>query len=445
MHTGWFVYICSLLLLPCHAMRDYYSIENNKVVQTCAYVSNSDSFVQRWFRVRDPYIAISSPEKEKWETEFGVYSLVMGGEDMQKVTIGLNPYFKVCDEIALMQGYCEHESDESNSKKSSLADLIDSGLFSYPIESFMFNNKDEDHVYELDKSGIYCIMFLGSDIPEAAEGFTLEVSWVQSFGNLLISDYYRMFISTDFAIVYLLVAMILSYLTYRKIGKSQTATAIDKLQYKKYTLQYKFILFYWCYGILYLFTVIHYLLLNKYDYFSGSFVLPLVNFLTLSLSTITTVWLIYNLMLFSSGIWFTGCKTSNSKIYLTRAVSIILIVEMTLYDFEASAIYSLIGDNKIDFLSTVIYIEYVLIFFVCLIWSILTSFSITEKKLKNTFYITIILLSFLFSVLIFGAHTLSATATSSALAYVFEFIFTLVITMLWFNVVLENNQFQFKL
>jgi hypothetical protein len=440
-----YILLLASLLPYSNALIDYYSLNNNKVLQTCAYVSNSEDSIQKWFRNNDPYIKIHFPTIENLEKKIEVYTLIMGGDDMKKVTIGLNPYYKICDELALSNKFCEHETDEIHLKKNSLADLINLNSFNYPIESFMLSTLDEnDHIYQLDKSGIYCIMFLTSEIPENLESLNIEVDWIQSYGKLLISDFSRMFSSVIFSIIYFLIAIILSILIYKKIqiDDKKTSITIDNLKFKKYTLQFKFILFYWCYGIVYLSNALNYLTLNKFGYSTISIFVPLTNLISLISSTLITIWLIYNLMLFSAGAWFdNGFKNSNYKLNLIKLICIILIFEMLLYDIETSSIYSLIGDTPTDFLSTIIYIEYLFIFILSFIWAIITSFTINDKKLKSIYFITIGLLTLLFSTIIFGAYIFSETAYSATIAYSVEFIFTLVLTMLWYNVVLENNQF----
>jgi hypothetical protein len=120
-------------------------------------------------------------------------------------------------------------------------------------------------------------------------------------------------------------------------------------------------------------------------------------------------------------------------------------VEMLLFDIESSSIYSLIGYGPTDILSTVIYVEYILIMLTCIIWAFLTSYSITDKRTKNVYLITMGMLSMLFSIIIFGAHFFSQTVQSTAVANVIEFVFSLILAMLWFNVVYDNNQLYMKL
>ncbi len=447
---GLYALTTALLLsaAPALGLVDYYSLNNNKVLQTCAYISNAEDGIANWFRSQEPMLKIHFPKNEDSHpnANVNVYTLIMGGEDMNKATIGLNPYYKVCDEYALKQGYCEHESDEANAKKMKLAELIDSKSFSYPIESFMLNSKGDDHIYKLDKSGIYCVMFLTTDLAEPhLDDFIVEVDWIQSFGALLVTDFSRMFTSVYFAIAYIIVAMILSFFTYRKISRDGSSINIDVLKHKKYVIQYKTILFFWVYGILYLATVFQFYVLNKHGYGTESPMVPITNFACLSLSTIITVWLIYNLMLFSAGAWFNALKGSSTKLYVARVVSSILAVEMLLFDIESSSIYSLIGYGPTDILSTVIYVEYILIMLTCIIWAFLTSYSITDKRTKNVYLITMGMLSMLFSIIIFGAHFFSQTVQSTAVANVIEFVFSLILAMLWFNVVYDNNQLYMKL
>lgn len=440
-----YLFLLLSLLSRSFALTDYYSISNNKVLQTCAYVSNSEYAIQKWFHVQDPKIKIHFPSIKNLDKKIDVYTLIMGGEDMKQVTIGMNPYYKVCDEFALSGKFCEHESDDDHLKKSSLADLIDSGSFSYPIESFMLSTSDEkDHIYNLDKSGIYCIMFLTSEIPEdlATDSILVEVDWIQSYGNLLISDFSRLFTSVGFTIIYIFIALVLSFLVYRRIQKSgKTAVSIDTLKVKKFTIQYKFILFYWCYSLVYLSTSMNYLVLNKFDYTTDSFFVPLTDLISLVATTLTSVWVIYNLMLFSAGAWLDNFKNNNKKLIFIKTICLILIFEMLLYDIETSSIYSLIGNTPRDWLSVIIYIEYLGIFLLSFIWAILSTFKINDRKLKNIYYITIGLLTALFSLIIFGANVFSVTAQTATFAYTAELIFTLILTMIWFNVELENNQF----
>lgn len=436
--------LVTLFASVCLALTDRYSIENNKVLQTCAYVSNSDTFLQSFFRSKEPYIKILLPKEDNPDEKVEVYTLIMGGEDMTKVTIGLNPYYKVCDEYALAGGFCQHESDESHSKKLSLPDLIDANTFSYPIESFMLGSSDEGHVYNLEKSSIYCIMFLTSTIPEGRENLTVEVEWVQSFGKLLVSDFNRLFTSLYLALAYTAVGVYLFVSIYLKVQNDKTSISLDSLKYKKYTLQYKFLIYHLGMAFLYMVTMVHYLVLNNYGYNTSSIVVPLSNLISLSLTTLLTVWLIYNLMLFSAGAWFGGLKNSSLKLYVARFFALVLVFEMLVYDVETSSIYSLIGDTPIDFLSIIIYIEFIIIFVLCIAWAILTSFSIKDSKLKNSFYVTIALLTIAFSTVIFGAYIFSATAQASAVAYIIEFIFAVIVTLIWNNVVIENYEIVLK-
>lgn len=433
------------LISASFALSDIYNIENNKVLQTCAYVSNSDTFFQKMFYRQEPSIKIHLPKIQGVSDNFEVYTLVMSGEDMSKVQIGLNPYYKVCDEYALSSGYCEHEPDEEHLKKLTLAELIDAKSFSHQIESFMLNTKsEEDHVYKLAQSSIYCIMFLSSTVPEDQESISVEVDWTQSFGNLLVSDFTRMVHSLYFAIPYFTLASYLLISIYFKIQKDKTSVSLDSLKYKKYTLQYKFIIFNFGTGFLYLVTMLNYLILNKYGYSTDSVVVPLSNLIMLALTTIINVWLIYNLMLFAAGAWFGGLKNSSLKLYVSRIIAIVLISEMLVFDMETSSIYSLIGGSPRDFLSIVIYIEFLLVYVLSLVWAVLTSFSIKERKLKNMFYITMILLTMNFGIVLFGAHVFSSTAQNAAIAYSIEFVFALIVSLLWNNVIIENNELVLK-
>ena len=435
--------LVTLYASVCLALTDSYSIENDKVLQTCAYVSNSDTFLQKFFYAHEPSINIHFPKQNGVEN-VEIYTLIMGGEDMNEVTINLNPYYKVCDEQALANGYCQHEPDEIHYKKKTLPDLIDSNSFSYPIESFMLSSSEEDHVYKLSKSSIYCVRFLTSSIPEGHAGLNVEIDWVQSFGLLLVSDFSRMFTSLYFFLAYGALGAYVFVSTYFKIQKDKTSISLDSLKYKKYTLQYKFLIFHWGSAFLYLVTMIHYLVLNKYGYITDSIIVPFSNLIALSLTTLLTVWMIYNLMLFAAGAWFSGLKNSSLKLYVARFVAIVLVFEMLIYDMETSSIYSLIGEAPTDFLSIVIYFEFLGIFVLGLAWAILTSFTIKDSKLKNTFYLTIVLLTIIFSTVIFGAYIFSATAQASAIAYAIEFVFSLIVTLLWNNVVIENNEIVYK-
>lgn len=437
--------IITLFSSCCYGLTDFYDVKNNQVLQTCAYVSNSENFLQRFFYTQEPLIKLKLTETQGVDQQCEVYTLIMGGEDMKKVTIGLNPYYKVCDEYALSNGYCEHESDEDHLKKQLLSDLIDSNSFSYPIESFMLklngqSPDDENHIYKLDKSSIYCIMFLTTTIPESQESLRIEVDWQQSFGKLLVSDFNRMFSSLYFSIIYFIVGIYLLISIYYKIQKEKTSISIDSIKFKKFTFQYKFIIFHFGTSLTYFFTMLNYLILNKFGYGTDSIIVPISNLFSLISTTFITVWLIYNLMLFSAGAWFGGLKNSSLKLYISRIFSIVLILEMLLFDMETSNIYSLIGDSKRDFLSILIYIEFLIIFIISIFWSIFTSFNIKDRKLKNLFYISIGLLTFSFSIVLFGAHIFSATAQSASIAYSIEFVFALIITLLWNNVIIENNE-----
>ncbi|KAG0675359.1 hypothetical protein C6P40_001537 [Pichia californica] len=438
--------LLSCFISSCIALTDYYTIKNNEVLQTCAYVSNSDSFFQKFFYVQEPSIKIHLNGKEGVDEPFEVYTLIMGGEDMNKVTIGLNPYVKICDEFASVNGFCQHESDEIHLKKQTLPELIDSDSFTFPIESFMLNtkNNEEDHIYTLDKSSVYCIMFLTSTLPQSEENLLIEVDWKQSFGKLLVSDFTRMFNSLYFTLLYSFIGIYLLISVYFKIKNDNTSISLDSIKYKKYLLQYKFIIFHWGTALIYFATMINYLILNKFGYSTNSIILPISNLICLSLTTILTVWVIYNLMLMSAGAWFGGLKNSNLKYNIAKFTSIALILEMLIYDMETASIYSLIGPSKRDFLSIIIYIEYLIIYIISIIWAILTSYNIKEKKLKNIFYITIGLLTFCFAIILFGAHIFSSTVQSSTLAYTIEFVFSLIITLLWNNVIIENNEIQLK-
>lgn len=439
-------------ILPSLALTDFYTINNNKVLQTCAYVSNAESGIARWFRMRDPYIKVNLVRSDNLFADVDVYTLIMGGPDMNKISIGFNPYYKVCDEFALNDKYCEHESDESNSKKLSLVELIDSGGYKFPIESFMLNTKKEtDHIYTLDRSGIYCAMFLTSNIPDTVEDIAVEVEWVQSYGNLLVSDFKRLFSTVVFTFAYIGVAIVLSFLTYRKINLNEnTSITINNLKFQKFTLQYKFILFFWAYGILYLSTSVHYILLNKYDYTTDSLIIFFTNVLDLALSTIVSVWTIYNLMLFSAGSWIhvditnTNKTSHNLQVKTAKIIAVVLVIQMLIYDMEESTIHSLIGNVPKDWLSTCIYIEYFLIYILTLTWAVITWTKIQEKKLKTIYLITTALLGILFAIIILGVRLFNHTAQTASIAYTVEFIFTVVVAFLWHNVIFENNTLVLK-
>lgn len=435
--------VATLYASACVALSDTYTIGNDKVLQTCAYVSNSENFLQRLFYSQEPSINIHFPKQNEAEN-VEVYTLIMGGEDMNKVTIGMNPYFKVCDEYALAGGFCQHESDETHYKKKTLPELIDSNSFGYPIESFMLSSSGDDHVYKLTKSSVYCVMFLTSSIPEGHAELTVEIDWVQSFGSLLVSDFDRMSTSLYFFLAYGALGAFVFVSTYLKIQNDKTSVSLDHLKYKKYTLQYKFLIFHWGSAVLYLVTMIHYIALNKYGYITNSIIVPFSNLAALSLTTLLSVWMIYNLMLFSAGAWFGGLKNSSLKLYAARFIAIVLVFEMLVFDVETSSIYSLIGEAPTDFLSVVIYFEFIAIFLLGLVWAISTSFTIKDSKLKNTFYLSILLLTIVFSTVIFGAYIFSSTAQASAVAYSIEFIFSLIFTLLWNNVVVENNEIVYK-
>ena len=443
-----------------YSLIDYYSLHNDKVLQSCAYISNAEGFIQSKFKNFDPIIKIHFPDTNNGNNDnINIYTLIMGGEDLKKTTIGLNPYYKICDEFALNEGYCDHESDESNKQKLSLSELIDSNNYKYPIESFMLNSNGDDHIYQLDNSGVYCVLFLTSEITKDSNGneknFIVEVDWIQAFGNLLVSDFSRMFSSIYFAIIYFLIAIILSLLIHNKLkfDNNKTSITIDNVnlrKQRKYIIQYKFILFYWSYSSLFITYAANYYTLNKFGYNTNSFFLPLTNLLSLTMSTLITTWMIYNLILFSIGAWLVNFKTTGGinsnlgkKISIAKIVVITLGIEMLLYDVESSNIYSLIGQSKRDFLSNLIYAEYIIIMIICFLCSLLTILSITDKKIKNIYIITIILLTILFSIIIFGAYIFSSTVQASIMASSIELVFTLILTVIWYNVVYENDTLSF--
>lgn len=432
-----------LLATPTFALVDYYKLENNKVLQTCAYVSTADGPVQNWFKKNDAEIIIDFSKNENLKSKFNVYTLLMNGIDMNNVQIGLNPYYKVCDEIALAQGYCNHESDENHFKKMSLSALIDTHSFTYPIESFMLSTEGEPHVYKVETSGVYCAMLLSSDIPAKVDRFMAVVDWKQSYGHLFISDFIRMFTSIAFAFLYAGAASVLSFLIYTRLQGEKTSISLDPFKYKKFTLQYKFILFYWAYTVYFFAISLNYMILNKRGYDTSSLLVPITNLLYLASSTMITGWMIYHFLIFSAGAWFNGFKNSNTKLYVSRVIVAVLMLQMLIYDVETSNIYSLVGDGPIDFLSKCIYIEYIGVYFVCIVWSVLTSASIQDQKMKKIFFLTIGLLSFLFGMAILGTYIISSTAKSAAVTYAIQFVFAVIINALWYNVVIDNNQLVF--
>lgn len=447
--------LLSFLISTTNALLDYYTIENGKVFQTCAYMANLDK--SSIFYKSDPFIKLNFLANSKdGQIDFSnleFYALIMGGEDMNQIQIGINPFYKVCDEYALLNGYCDHESDVDYLKKKTLNELIESNQFSYPIESFIYKYEEEPHYYKLGNSGIYCLMVLTNSLPENAEDSFLQIEWSQSYGHLLISDYYRMFTSFYFTIIYSVFTILLILLNYRKNNKNSTSVSIDNTFNnfrKKYSIQYKFILFSSGFSILYLLDVINYILLNKYDYDYNIIILPIINLISLSLSTLVIVWLIYNLLLLSSGVWIKdknnttnsnsiNNSSKNKKVTFIRFISIVLIIQMLVYDVETSSIYSLIGGEHQDFLSYLIFIEYAIVLFIGFLWSILTSLRIEDRRLKITYSVSLVLLALLFSTVIFGSDTFSRTSKNTAVAYTIEFVFTLVLAMLWSNVVFENG------
>lgn len=425
------------------ALSDYYHLENEKVIQTCAYVSNCEDFRHKIFRIFGPSINIMFPQKS--QEAFDIYTLIMGGEDLNKVKLGIIPYFKVCDEVANEAGFCEHQSPEEIEKRQTLSELIDTNSFSLPIESFMLKTDEDTHTYEVPQSGIYCAIFHTSEIPKTDPTFLIEVNWIQAFGKLLVSDFGHMFISFYMSLVYFVFAVIYSFITYKMISKDgASAVTVDPYKYRKHTLQYKFLFYITGMAILFAATTLNYLILNIYGYDTTSMMVPVTNLIKLSSGTLLSVWTIYNLMLFAAGAWFSSLKTPSTKILFAKAFAITLALEMLLYDVESSSVYSLIGFESSYFLSKIIYIEYIGILLLCLAWGVLTLLNVNDKRLKNIYIITMGLLTLLFSVIVFGAYFFNSTVRSTAYAYVFELCITIIVCLLWKNVVFENNELQLK-
>ncbi|VEU20523.1 DEKNAAC101480 [Brettanomyces naardenensis] len=465
--------ILAALISSAGALSDVYPLENDKTIQACAYVVHSNNWL--FNEHLESQISISfPPDQAAAKADFELDMVAISGEDLQKIKLEYLPAAKVCDESANNLKYCQYGSvDESTKPK--LDDLIKKHGNVRPVEHRKLRSSSkEEFVYKVEESGVYCLLFRTSDIPAGTSKFDATVDWQQSFGRILVSDYRYLWLCWYMFLAYLVFSLAYLLILQHTINADSANTVLVRsLRNKKYKFQYKVILYASAVTVLFLVETIDYAYLNKRGYTFSGFSMSLTTFITMMLNTLLTVWLIYNLMLITMGVYFrmkepedtsasagqpvlqSQQRTASSrrkKALGARLFCLFLCIELLIYDMESSSIFSIIG-GKSDQLSDVIFGEMVTIFVVFGSWGLLTYRNMANRSLAIRLLLTIFLLFFIFifefilrgSIIedYLGEKFLTIVHATSY-TYLLDFIVTILVGLIWKNVTLENNELTIK-
>ncbi|GMM31025.1 hypothetical protein DAMA08_037700 [Martiniozyma asiatica (nom. inval.)] len=440
------------------ALTDSYLLENEKTLLSCAYVSNCETWHHRLFRVAEPSIQLSFPTENSFNVQ--IYTLIVGGTDFTKLDVV--PYYKVCDEIAMMRGYCIPDAEDKSG--ISLDQMIGDSNFNYPIESFIFEyneNKNDIHSYSVDKSGVYCVYFHASNLPTNPDGSSasvlIELNWVQAFGKLLISDFHRMFYSVYILIAYLAYFIFYLFIFKKEVGQNICGSfTLNSLKQKQYTFHKKFIILLTGFIFSFSATVCDYAMLNIFDYNAMDFFLLIIKFIEFTVQTISNCWILYHLILFSSGVWFISPYMSLSdvsssinafnstkrwKYKIALYITLFYGLGMLLCDVYNSSLHSLIspfGSPSPGIISETLHLAEITLFIFCLFWSLLSSFNINDTKLRYLYWFTVLSVGSLLCLKIFFA-ALFSSAKGNAIMDFLTWVTISVLGLCWFNVSFQNE------
>lgn len=435
--------LLATILTVALAADDVYNLENGKMIQSCAYITTCDKWYERVFRRIYPGIRVYLFDAQN-QPDYNIYVLQMSADDYKKVNLGIDPYYKICDELAFAAGLCDAVTAEEKATKKSLTEVIDNNEFSSPIHSVLFNpSRDDSLFYDVLDTGFYCTIIHTNEIPKDGENeqtYVLGVEWRQSFGHLLVSDFRRMYLAFLLTIGYGIYSIIYMFLTYKHIYSDKAIVfSVDSLKNKRFTFQYKIISFLVGMFLVQLMTLLDYIFQNSFMYSPEKFVVWFFGTLELIFDSLLNTWVVYNLILFSAGAWVLQSERYNMKFTFAKFTAISLLLQFLLHDFVSQSIFSLFDEGAQDIFSDLIFIQFIITLAVCLFWSMYTTYEITDLKIRRLYIQTIGIVGSVFSAtLIF--RFVDDTALGAHFISFIEFIAVIIFSLIWNNVFYESGK-----
>ncbi|KAG7888267.1 hypothetical protein KL936_003479 [Ogataea polymorpha] len=435
-------------------LEDEHVLENDRAFQTCAYVANYEN--SRLFFISQHF----SPEiTVKFQNQPGatVDTLLISGSDLERVKLDPLPMVKVCDESAIKKKLCTYPSLDQLKLRMTLDELIDSEEFEFPIEHYKLipsELPDNKHKFEIKNTAIYCVVFTAHDIPADVGNLRVVVDWKQSFGNLLVSDYHYLYWDFTLFLSYVMLLALFAAYLYRKVRLDKTnAILSNSIWFKQFTIQVKLLFYIAGTAFGFFSSVIIYSQLNKYGYgYYGSLSMILMNACMLTFSATFTVWIVYNCLIISSGFLFFSNMKSPKKLRIFRTLCAFLFLQLLLFAVEESSVYSILG-GRASFLSDFIFVQLVVVYFLCCYYAWRTYKQLTNQSLRTKILLTFALLTIMsLAELILRGRVLYdyvnelflEMANVTTTAYTLNYLITIALVLIWKDTNLQNGEFLVK-
>lgn len=373
---------------------------------------------------------------------------------------------KVCDSTAVKKGFCTFTEDTNDfyidpkTKKGFEKQKINpfeksKKTTELGINTFKFNKIEDNTGFHIDNTDIYCLLLSLKSVEKTK--IKVAVNWQHSYGNLVVSHYSFLYIYGIIFALYFISSIIYSYYLFIKSENDKTSGVYSiRTKINQSIIQFKILIFMFGTSIEYFLLEYYYILINRHGYLHNSFYIAFVHFITLTLSTIFQVWVIYNIMLICSGWYILNNKKDANSSIITKISSLLLLISLIIFDLHDSTVYSILNENGSSLLSNLIYIEYLVIFSICGYWIFNTykllklnnKISISKKILISS---SLILLPILFNLILkffvqknYIDEKFQRVVQLSSYSYIFTFIITVIVAYIWKDSVFQNGEVSIK-
>ncbi|OWB81533.1 hypothetical protein B5S33_g150 [[Candida] boidinii] len=399
---------------------------------------------------------------EGWTLE----AALVPGSVLNRVKMNQLSNVKVCDATAVKKGFCTFGEDTNDfyidpkTKKGFEKEKIN--VFEKTkkntelgINNFKFNKIEDNTNFHIDNTDIYCLLLSLKSVEKTK--IKVAVNWQHSYGNLVVSHYSFLYIYGIIFALYFISSIIYSYYLFIKFENDKTSGVYSiRNKIAQSVIQFKILIFMFGTSIEYFLLEYYYILINRHGYLHNSFYIAFVHFITLTLSTIFSVWVIYNIMLICSGWYILNNKKDANSSTITKISSLLLLISLVIFDLHDSTVYSILSENGSSLLSNLIYFEYLVIFSICGFWIFNTykslksnnKNSISEKILVSS---SLILLPILFNLILkffvqnnYIHERFQRVVQLSSYSYIFTFIITIIIAYIWKDSVFQNGEVSIK-
>ncbi|CDK25337.1 unnamed protein product [Kuraishia capsulata CBS 1993] len=454
------------------AVEEPYQLKANQKFQTCAVVAN----YSHWLLLSenlDPFVGVKIVDKEALKGskrvppvkegedkkeeeksfEWDLDVVIISAEDLALTKMEPGPAVKVCDESAMKAQLCHF--NPSTVPQYPLDQLVGENLNKKPISAFKLSADNHDiFQYPVAFTENYCVI-MQFNTAEESRTLELTINWQQSYGQLVQWDYHYMYIYALIGIIYFIAAISYFYYVFfkrRSTTSEYQGVVNSKTQLRNAEIQLRILLYMIGNCLVYFLTSIHLHSLNKIGYVHSNFSEVLLFFSSLASNTVFSVWVLYNLLLLSSGYLFISGKKGGPVLLFIRFLTGFTFISFLVFDVEHSNVYSFLNDKSYTFMGSTIYIEYLISFVTAAYWSFKTYVHLRSNGktgTANRFFGTmiLILLPVLFSELVreiiafvISSDAFSTIANLSSYSYIFNLVITLVVAFLWRNTLLDSER-----